>query len=136
MWRIYCPLSWMPSHVLRCSCSVDPLMEKLLKTAEAASQTASLPREEPGTAPVPIRRSARLRGSWPPAQRSAEAKAGPVNPRSHRVVDINDECPICQVSLGPPENVARCNHCCNDYHVPCVLIWFTRPVTTAQCGYW
>lgn len=125
----------------------------------ARSQPASVQREEPQATPVSVRRSARLQAqqhaariqgptarSEPaplqreeprlPAQRFAEAPADRVDPRLDRIVDVNGECPICTCRLGPLERVARCNHCCNDYHLDCVLMWFNNATTAPSCGIW
>jgi hypothetical protein len=71
-----------------------------------------------------------------PARRFAQAPRNRVDPRSDRIVDVNEECPICTDPLRSPDDVARCNNCCNDFHINCVDAWFSSPIRTAHCGSW
>lgn len=93
-------------------------------------QPATLQREEREAIPVAVRRSPRF-----PAQRFSEVPAHRADPRLNRVVDVNGDCTICTSAFGDAQNVARCNQCCNDYHIGCILRWFTD-VNLPSCCFW
>lgn len=127
-----------------------------VQTSTSQSQHAQPQREEARTASLLAREVARLmpmqrgdpvqtqaselsrlraRESQLPAQRFG-VSARHADSRAGRFVDINDDCAICQDTLGRAGQVARCNYCCNDFHTECALRWFSNCNTTPHCGFW
>lgn len=117
-------------------------------------RSARIRGEEPSSTPqvaVPTpRRSARVRGEEPsntpqvaiPAasndQRtpSMSTSQHPHPDRRTRLVNPDDDCPVCTLPLGDHGNVSRCNVCQNDLHRDCLLEWLTFPGHRQSCIHW
>lgn len=129
-----------PQHGLHRSLSsrADHNM-KLFSSSEngfPTRQIARLQGQEPETPVQPSNpaphQSARLQGraletpaeSLLPAWRFAEVLENRIDLRNHRIVEVDDDCPICMDPLENANHVARCYYCCMDYYNSCISEWF------------
>ncbi|RDL36269.1 uncharacterized protein BP5553_06881 [Venustampulla echinocandica] len=53
--------------------------------------------------------------------------------RRDRSVDVDEECPVCNLTLEDPDKVRRCRVCDNDVHLNCLLKWLTSSNTVERC---
>jgi hypothetical protein len=97
--------------------------------------------------PTP-RQSARIRDQAPVASAEGSIPAVVTQPRQststqhrhpgrmNRLVDPNEDCPVCTSALGDHGGVSRCNVCQNDLHKDCLLEWLIMPNSHQSCVCW